>query len=115
MIKMLSAVIAIVLLSGCYYDIESELYPTGCDIPEEPFLGEAVRTLIDTKCATPGCHVTGGTGNGNFETYQGVMDKVENGSFEDVTLISQSMPPSGALPSCEQQLIESWLLAGSPE
>jgi hypothetical protein len=103
-------------LSSCYYDFEDELYGVAaCDIPASVTYTTHIEPIISQSCAISGCHVTGGGGNGNFETFAGVQGKVSNGSFEETVLISGSMPPSGNLSSCDLQLIEAWLTAGSPE
>lgn len=102
--------------SSCYYDIEEELYdPSLCDLPASVTYTAHIQPIIAQSCAIAGCHVTGGGGNGNFETFAGVQGKVQNGTFEETVLISGSMPPSGNLSSCDLQLIEAWLTAGSPE
>lgn len=111
-----AAIIIITALSGCYYDVESELYPgQNCDTPPNVTYTDHIAPFLTQNCALSGCHVTGGNAPGNFETYDGVLEKVNNGSFENVTVISRSMPPSGPLPNCEIQLIETWLAQGAPQ
>lgn len=111
-----AALILTTLLSGCYYDVESELYPeNNCEVPENVSYEFHIEPIVSASCATPNCHVSGGNANGNFETYDGVLAKVNNGSFEEEVIISQSMPPSGPLPDCQLQLIEAWLSQGAPQ
>ena len=94
MIKMLSAVAATILLSGCYYDVESELYGVNnCDIPADISYVQHIEPIISGKCAIAGCHVDGGTGVGVMTTYEGVMAKVNDGTFENEVLAAQTMPP----------------------
>lgn len=114
MIWLLSLII--LTLASCYYDIEEELYgATTCNTPPSVTYIAHIEPIIAQSCAIGGCHVTGGGGNGNFETYGGVLAKVQNGTFEETVLISKSMPPSGNLSTCDLELIEAWIAAGSPE
>lgn len=101
---------------SCYYDVEEELYgTTNCNLPTTIAYSTDIEPIIQAKCATSGCHVSGGGGNGIFDSYQGVKAKVDNGSFEQTTLIQMSMPPSGGLSNCEQQLFQAWIAAGAPQ
>lgn len=106
---------SVMILSSCYYDLESELYPEPCEVPETPTYTANIELLINSQCATPSCHVAGGNANGNFETFNGVSNKVDNGSFEQEVLINQSMPPNGTLSACDLELIETWLATGAAE
>lgn len=103
------------LLGGCYYDNEEELYPsTFCDVANVTWSG-TIKPIVDATCATPGCHVAGGTGPGDFTTYAGVKAKVDDGSFRNQVLVSQAMPPTGPLNDCSLQQINVWLNADAPE
>ncbi|HEX2618409.1 MAG TPA: hypothetical protein VHL57_12760, partial [Flavobacteriales bacterium] len=89
----LGCALALLGSSGCYYDNEAELYPsTFCDTTNVTY---ALRVLpiIQSNCATPGCHVPGGTGVGDFTTYAGLRAKVDNGAFEANVFETRAMPP----------------------
>lgn len=106
-------------LSGCYYDNEEELYQfyyaeNACDTSAISFAGD-IFPIIQGNCATVGCHVAGGSAPGIFSNYAGVMDKVNNSSFENRVLIQRDMPPNGALTDCQINLIQAWLNAGTPD
>ena len=110
----------LLLSNGCYYDNQEELYPNSfCDTVNISYSG-AIEPIIQAKCATPGCHVAGGSGSGDFTTYAGVLGKIQNnGPF--LASIRQSpdaipMPPAGSnqLRSCEVRKIELWIAAGAP-
>lgn len=108
------------LSNGCYYDNQEELYPNSfCDTVNISYSG-AIEPIIIAKCATPGCHVAGGSGSGDFTTYAGVIAKIQNnGPFLASILMSPDaipMPPSGSpqLRSCEVRKIELWIAAGAP-
>ena len=110
----LISAILIVSLSACYYDKEDELYGGGsCEIVTVSF-SKDIMPLIQSGCATTGCHVQGGSGNGIFENYQGVKDKVDNGSFKDRVITLRDMPPSSPLSNCQIAYIEAWINEGAP-
>ena len=101
------------LLSSCYYDNEEELYPADhCDSENVNFASD-ISAIISIKCASPGCHVNGGAANGNFETYEGIKSKVDNGSFMNRTIIDKTMPPNSELSLCEIEKLTSWLNKGA--
>ncbi len=99
-------------LSGCYYDNEEELYP----MPEEACGQEVsyaadVENIIQTNCATPGCHVPG-TGRAPLVTAQDVIQAVNDRELDD-RVESGSMPPSGALPREQINTISCWIEQGA--
>lgn len=106
-------------LSGCYYDNEEELYEhyyaeNACDTANISF-SEDIFPIIQGNCSTAGCHVAGGSAPGIFSNYAGVMDKVNNGSFENRVIVQRDMPPNGSLTECQINLIQAWLSAGAPD
>lgn len=101
--------------SGCYYDVEAELYPDTCAVPDVVSWTTDIQPVINASCATSGCHVTGGTGPGNMESYEGVKAKVDDGEFQIRVLQEQNMPPSESLSNCTLQIIQAWVDAGAPQ
>jgi len=75
-----------------------------------------IQPIINNSCATPGCHVAGGSGSGDFTTYAGVFSKVSNGTFKARVIdgTPSFMPISGRLPDAEIEKIQCWLSAGAP-
>lgn len=107
---------AILLLGGCYYDNEEELYPFSfCDTANVTWAGE-IRPMVQLRCATPGCHVQGGQ-SPDLSTYAGVKAQADAGRIQArvIDRVPSSMPPSGPLPSCDQLKLKRWLDAGAPE
>lgn len=105
---------AILLLFACYKDNEEELYSESeCETAGASF-SKDIAPLIQAECATPGCHVQGGSANGIFENYQNVKAKVDNGSFRNRVVVLKDMPPSSSLSNCQIAHIEAWLDAGAP-
>lgn len=103
------------LLPGCYYDTEEELYPsTFCDTSAVTW-SLTIQPLVETECAIPGCHVPG-VQSPDLSTYAGVKAVADDGRLRGVTILGDPffMPPSGQLPSCKQQQIQTWLDAGAP-
>lgn len=102
----------ILLLNGCYYDNQEVLYPNSfCDTVNTTY-ANTIEPIIQGNCAVPGCHVTGGTGTGDFTQFNTVLEKVNNGSL--LTLIKAgTMPPSAPLRSCQIAQIEKWIANGA--
>ena len=99
---------------GCYYDNEEDLYPGNtCDTTAVTYSGD-IEPIIDASCAIPGCHVAGGAGNGIFENYAGVKDKVDNGSMRARVVNLRDMPPDNPITDCQVELFRAWLNAGAP-
>lgn len=104
--------------TGCYYDVEDELYPlggAGCDTTGFSALTYAngIKPIFDAYCATSGCHVPNGA-PGHFTTYGGIKPKVDNGSIMQRTIVDKDMPPSG-MSNCDRAKLKAWLDAGAPE
>ncbi|MBX2980191.1 MAG: hypothetical protein KF905_12910 [Flavobacteriales bacterium] len=105
---------AVLLLQACYYDNEEELYPNSfCDTANVTWSG-TINPIIQSKCAIPGCHVSGGFGPGDFTQYNNVKAAVDNGRFEAEVITAGSMPPSGRLPACQITQINDWIAQGAP-
>lgn len=103
------------LLSGCYYDVEEELYPLDPSCPTGVITYTAhVQQIVATNCALSGCHVAG-TGLPNLTTYAGVKQIADNGLMRQKVIIDKTMPPAGPLAACELRQLRTWLDAGAPE
>lgn len=109
--------IGLLLLNGCYYDNEEELYPNSfCDTANVTYAA-SILPIIQANCATPGCHVAGGSGNGNFTVFADVAAKVADGRFLSTVRRESgaiAMPPDGPLRPCDLQKIEIWIANGAP-
>ena len=108
----------IVASPGCYYDVQSDLYPKNfCDTTNIGYAA-SVEPIIQASCAIPGCHVPGVQGRSDLSTYSGLHEQVANGAL--VTRIQWTgptavMPPSTKLPECEILKIVLWVNAGAPD
>lgn len=99
--------------TSCEFNNEEELYGNEIIIPTEVSYSTDISPIIEMNCVT--CHTQGGFGNGFFDTYAGVKEKVDNGSFRQRVLVQMDMPPGGRLSDQELELIESWLDNGAPD
>ncbi len=81
-----------------------------------PTYQNAIKAILDAKCAVAGCH-TPGFGSGDFSTYESMLPRLDNGAFRRRTLDQRDMPPAGSPQLTEEELllIECWLEAGYPK
>lgn len=108
----------LLLLSNCDKKIgkrEAATTPPPVGFCDTITYAKHIKPIIDNNCATPGCHVSGGSGNGDFTGYSGVLTKVNNGSFKNRVFDSPNnpMPASGMLPQKQLDLIKCWLDKGA--
>lgn len=115
--KILLAIILLsfVVLSGCYYDKEEELYPnstnnTDCNAPLT--YNNGIKTLINSNCATSGCHVSG-TGKSDFTTYSLIKSNIT--AIKDRAITKKNMPGPAGMSACNITKLDNWIKAGLPE
>ncbi len=75
-----------------------------------PTYSSNVKSIINTKCATEGCH---SEGRGDFRVFENFKRKVDNGEVKDKVVINKSMPPNGTLSKNEIQEIDCWIKNGA--
>lgn len=106
------------LLSGCYYDVESELYAPSvpCDTAAVTFAGH-IEPLVASECA--GCH-SGASPDGGLtlEGHAAISAAFLTGGAQDrvnrAAGSSGAMPPSGPLATCDLAALTAWIEAGAP-
>ena len=116
--KAFNILILSLLLAGCYYDKQEDLYPsvTACDTSVVTYSGK-VLSIIQSNCYT--CHGSGSTlGNVNLDGYANLKLYADNGKLSGAinhrTGFSQ-MPQGGSkLSDCDLMVIEKWINDGSP-
>jgi hypothetical protein len=109
-----------VTVSGCYYDIEEDLYPqqaVACDTANVTY-NLSVQPLLQSRCYS--CHTgSAPAGNVHLGTYAGVKTYADNGKLIGVISHSPgftSMPMGGnKLSSCEILTIQTWINKGTLE
>jgi len=112
--KRIASFLFICFFTACYYDNEEELYPNSDCNTDAVSFSVQIQPIISSSCATPGCHVAGGTAGFSLETYSEIKSKVDDGSFRDRVIVQQNMPPSEDLSSCELEQLKVWLDEGAP-
>ena len=117
----LCSLLAALTISGCYYDVEEELYPSSsnCDTSAVTYSG-FVKTTMESFCYV--CHSqTAGPSSGGgivLEGYNEIKAYVDNGKLLGAIRHDQGfspMPKSGSkLSDCTISRIEAWVNAGAP-
>jgi len=105
------------VFTSCRYDVEESLYGPNCPDVIEAYEG-SVRSLLETHCT--GCHSGAFPESGlDLTTYASVRQATLEGSLLEVITLpesnSLSMPPNGALDSCQISLLQNWAALGAPE
>lgn len=115
-------VIVVAILPSCYYDVESELYPstgtTTCDTTVTTF-GAFVSPLISSKCATSGCHNANTASAGvNLEGHTAIKNYITKSQTVFFGSINQTsgysaMPKGGTkFSACDINKLQKWVNAG---
>ncbi len=121
---LVSIVIGLFLLSGCYYDSKEFLFPTLntiCTDTISPVIYDgAISKILNDNCVT--CHNTlNPHGNAILDSYSNVKTQVDNGQLLGSILHtsgftgSKAMPPSGSLDDCSINAIKKWISIQSPQ
>ena len=106
------------IITGCYYDNEEELYPgaANCTVPETSTFSGSVLPLLNNRCNS--CH--GGvspSGGIKLTTYTDVMKYVNNeslmGSINHLAGFSAMPKNAGKMSSCDIGTIQKWIDSGA--
>ena len=113
-------IIYVLLLAGCYYDKEENLYPASfqCTPAADPAFSMHVLPLLEKKCNN--CHSgsfpSGGIRLDNFaEVMKYVGDGSLMGSINHGSGFAAMPKNAGKLPACEITNIQHWIDAGAPD
>ena len=117
--KIFSILILSAIISGCYYDIEEELYGGAgpCDTSNTTYSGTIVPILQGGGCM--GCH-SGASASGNIrlDSYTNLKIQADNGRLYGAVNHSAGyapMPQGGnKLLACDINKIKAWIDSGSP-
>lgn len=102
--------------SSCLNDKNEDVGLNSCDTT---YYATTIRPIILTHCMgnNAGCHVSGGSGEGDFAKFLQLKDKIDNGAFNDRVLVTKDMPPSTtplpALSDASRLLLENWVNSGA--
>ncbi|MFM7235033.1 MAG: hypothetical protein ACKOZM_10630 [Flavobacteriales bacterium] len=99
------AVALILALATCKKE-NAKLSPV-CDGSHPTYDGE-IKSIIDSRCATSGCHP-------GYSSYNGLNAILQNGQFKREVITNQSMPQNSALTQDQINKIQCWVNDGYPE
>lgn len=103
--------------ASCSKDIGKniDLQPKLTNVCDSVKYSTTIEPIIVANCSTSGCH-DAGSGNGDYTTYAGVKQKVDNGTFKMrvVDGTPTFMPATGSLPAEQIAKITCWLNTGAP-
>lgn len=107
------------LISGCYYDIEEELYPGEqmCDTLSVTYSSN-IAPLIQNNCLQ--CHsIAANSGGVTLEGYTNLKAYADNGKLLGVIRHEAGFSPmpknAPKLNDCDIAAIEKWISNGSPD
>ena len=106
----LTIITSFLFLMGCSKSEQEIITPT-CDTTQIISFSSTVQPIITKSCNIPGCHVSG-FANGDFTNYDGIKERVDNGSMKTRTA-NQSMPLEGELTIPEIETILCWIESGA--
>lgn len=117
---MSSVLAGFVLLAGCYYDVEEELYPTNTCHTENMSYQHDIVPILAMNCNS--CHSTVSApfqgGGIVLDTYLGVKSRVDAGRLLGALRHDAgfSFMPQGQprLPNCSIDKIAAWIEDGAP-
>ncbi len=95
------------LFSNCTSDSTDDLT---IPVPVVITYAQNVKMIMDTSCATSGCHnAASNTAGLTLETYPQVKDAfVSRNALVRMESTTASMPPSGNLPATSIQILKNW-------
>lgn len=110
-------IILALLLAGCYYDSEEDLYPSADCVTTNVSFANDIKPILDASCVS--CHNPVSTIGGGIDLngHAAVLPYATNGSLVgSVKQVGYSAMPKGAskLDNCKIAKMEAWVLAGSP-
>lgn len=111
-----SLVIAVLFISGCYYDkgdlLNHVAATTDCSTVNAKF-STNILPLIQSKCASSGCHdAATAAGNTVLETYTQISSKTDR--INQRCVVEKTMPAGAPLNATEISYLSCWISSGAP-
>ncbi|WP_246144103.1 hypothetical protein [Neolewinella aurantiaca] len=115
---------AVLCFDACTKDALAEPVAVTCE-DDTPTYEDDIREIVERTCAYSGCHLGGAPGI--YDSYDGLLNHLENGRFRQRVISSRSDPTLGMPPDYspdgratsltpdELLIITCWLDAGFPE
>ncbi|MFL5764570.1 MAG: hypothetical protein ACJ77K_11565 [Bacteroidia bacterium] len=99
-------------IASCTFE-KGEAPTLGCSVMS---FSTDIQPIINAKCATAGCHVSGGTGPGDFTLYLDLKGKIDGGIFKHRVFDLKDMPQAGSPPLTEDEIhrLKCWVEQGAP-
>lgn len=118
--RVFTSLVVILFIYSCTKDVGQNItlaptkQPVSANSCDTVKFSAHILPIINSNCLS--CHSGSGPGNGNFTSYSGIKQKVDNGSFKArvVDLLPSPMPQGGALPTQQIAIIKCWLDNGAP-
>jgi cytochrome c5 len=112
--------VASFLMGGCYYDSSEALNPANgyvspCDASQQAIYSSAINTISSYNCLS--CHNSSYAGGGILlDSYEQVKLYAVNGRLmNSINRVSNPMPPTTALASCQADKIKLWITNNYPQ
>jgi cytochrome c5 len=113
-------VVLLFLVEGCYYDSMEALNPANgyvspCDATQAAVYSGAIKTIINYNCLS--CHNASYAGGGVLlDSYDQLKKYAVNGKLmNSINRVSNPMPPTTALASCQTDKIKLWITNNYPQ
>jgi len=103
--------ILLLSISSCKKDEDREAV---CEDGSSPTYDSEMRTFVESKCAVSSCH-SYGSSDGNYSTYLGMEEDINNGKISNRVLDSQDMPKNSTLSQDELNKFKCWADNGYSE
>ena len=100
----LTLLVYILSLSSCKHEV-----PNPCSFNEVNYRSD-IKPIIKRNCTTSGCHNNTNT-LGNFNIYDELNERCNNGNFERRVLRLKNMPPF-KMDTCDFIKLKMWYLNG---
>ena len=87
---------------------KDEDFEAACEDGSTPAYDSEMRTFVESKRAVSRCHFYGSS-DGNYSTYSGMVEDINNGKISNRVLDRQDMPKNSTLSQDELNKFKCWL------
>ncbi len=89
-----------------------KMQPLPAECNSTVFYSTEIKPIIESKCVS--CHVSGGSGTGDFTFFSELKSAIDNGTFRNNVFVLKTMPPAGTTQLTEDELsrLNCWILQG---
>ena len=114
--SLILSLLSLFVYSACNFDTLPA--PEGCDLIEVTY-DDGIQEIVDLYCSYPGCHNQGFSW-GDFTSYDGMIDFLENGKIKERAIDNRDMPNGDAIDTLQvltdthYELLRCWIENGYP-